>query len=76
MNFEVVVKIHTETESRDGKEAKPRIVKEKYLVRAYSVTEAEAIVHEYFKDSTFTFEVDSAKKSAIIDYIIPKENEG
>lgn len=76
MNFEVVVKIYTEMESRDGKEAKQRTVKEKYLVRAYSVTEAEAIVNEYFKDSTFTFEVDSAKKSTIIDYIIPKENEG
>jgi len=76
MNFEVVVKIYTESSSRDGQEAKQKTVKERYLVKAYSVTEAEATVHEYFKDSTFTFEVDSAKKSAIIDYIIPKEIEG
>lgn len=75
MNFEVVVKIYTETESHNGKESKAKTVKEKYLVRAYSVTEAEAIVNEYFKNSTFTFEVDSAKKSTILEYIIPKEDE-
>lgn len=75
MNFEVVVKIYTETETRNGKEAKQKTVKEKYLVSAYSVTEAEAVVNDYFKDSSFTFEVDSAKKSNIIDYIVLKEDE-
>lgn len=74
MNFEVDVKIYTETESRNGKEAKPKTVKEKYLVQAYSVTEAEAVMNEHFKNCTFTFEVVGAKKSNIIEYVPLKED--
>ena len=40
---------------------------ENYLVRAESVTDAEAIVHEKFKNSTFEFEVKSVSQSRICD---------
>ena len=40
---------------------------EAYLVKAESVTDAEAIVHEKFKDYTFDFEVKSVSQSKIID---------
>lgn len=73
MNFEVDVKIHTETESRNGKDVKQKTVKEKYLVQAFSVTEAEAMMHEYFKNCTFAFEVVGAKKSNIVEYVPLKE---
>ena len=40
---------------------------ETYLVKALSVTEAEAIVHDKFKQSTFEFEVKSVSASRISD---------
>lgn len=40
---------------------------ETYLVKAESVTDAEAIVHEKFKSSTFEFEVKSVSQSRICD---------
>lgn len=40
---------------------------ETYLVKAESVTDAEAIVNDKFKDYTFEFEVKSVSQSRIID---------
>lgn len=40
---------------------------ENYLVKAESVTDAEAIVNEKFKSYPFTFEVKSVSQSRIID---------
>ena len=40
---------------------------ETYLVKAESVTDAETIVHEKFKDYKFDFEVKSVSQSRIID---------
>jgi hypothetical protein len=40
---------------------------ETYLIKAESVTHAETIVHEKFKDYTFDFEVKSVTQSRIID---------
>jgi hypothetical protein len=40
---------------------------ETYLVKAESVTDAEAIVHEKFKNSTFEFEVKAVSQSRICD---------
>jgi len=40
---------------------------ETYLVKALSVTEAEAIVNDKFKNSTFEFEVKSVSASRICD---------
>jgi hypothetical protein len=40
---------------------------ETYLVKAESVTDAEAIVHEQFKDYPQEFEVKSVSASRIVD---------
>lgn len=40
---------------------------ETYLVKAESVTDAEAIVNGKFKDYTFEFEVKSVSQSRIVD---------
>lgn len=40
---------------------------ETYLVKAESVTDAEAIVNDKFKDYNFEFEVKSVSQSRIID---------
>ena len=40
---------------------------ETYLVKAESVTDAEAIVNEKFKDYTQEFEVKSVSQSRIVD---------
>ncbi len=42
---------------------------ETYLVKAESVTDAEAIVHEAFKDFKMEFEVKSVSQSRVIDVL-------
>lgn len=43
---------------------------ETYLVRAESVTDAEAIVHEKFKDYKHPFEVKAVSASRIVDVFV------
>lgn len=66
VNYIVNVKIFMDG---DEENQKARTIKENYLVPAMSITDAEAIVVEYFKDNTFTFNVEAVKKSNIVDYI-------
>lgn len=51
----------------DGEKTKK--VKEQYLVDAVSVTDAEAKVHEHFKNTTLDFEVSSVTRTKILEVI-------
>lgn len=62
MYYTAKVKLEFETDKGQTKKKT-----ETYLVSAESVTDAEAIVHEKFKDYSFDFEVKSISQSNIID---------
>lgn len=62
MYYIATVKLEFETDKGHVKKKT-----ESYLVKAESVTDAEAIVHEKFKDYTMDFEVKSVSQSRIID---------
>jgi hypothetical protein len=62
MYYTATVKLEFETDKGHVKKKT-----ESYLVKAESVTDAEAIVHEKFKDYTMDFEVKSVSQSRIID---------
>lgn len=51
----------------DDAKGRPKKKTETYLVKAESVTDAEAIVNEKFKDYTQEFEVKSVSQSQIVD---------
>lgn len=52
-----------------AKNGKDRTKRETYLVDAMSVTEAEAKVHEFLKESQLDYTVAAAKQSRIIQVI-------
>ena len=62
MYYTATVKLQFETDKGHIKKKT-----ESYLVKAESVTDAEAIVHEKFKDYPQEFEVKSVSQSRIID---------
>jgi Domain of unknown function (DUF4494) len=62
MYYVATVKLEFETDKGHIKKKT-----EAYLVKAESVTDAEAIVHEKFKDYPQEFEVKSVSQSRIID---------
>ena len=62
MYYTATVKMQFETDKGHIKKKT-----ESYLVKAESVTDAEAIVHEKFKDYPQEFEVKSVSQSRIID---------
>jgi hypothetical protein len=62
MYYTATVKLEFETDKGQVKKKT-----ESYLVKAESVTDAEAIVHEKFKDYTMDFEVKSVSQSRILD---------
>ena len=62
MYYTATVKLEFETDKGHVKKKT-----ESYLVKAESVTDAESIVHEKFKDYTMDFEVKSVSQSRIID---------
>jgi DNA-dependent RNA polymerase auxiliary subunit epsilon len=62
MYYTVKVKMQYETDK-----GAVRSKTETYLVKAESVTDAEAIVHDKFKDYPQDFEVKSVSQSRIID---------
>lgn len=62
MYYTATVKMQFETDKGHVKKKS-----ETYLVNAESVTDAEAIVNDKFKDYKFDFEVKSVSQSRIID---------
>lgn len=62
MYYTATVKMQFETDKGHVKSKT-----ESYLVKAESVTDAETIVHEKFKDYPQEFEVKSVSQSRIID---------
>jgi len=62
MYYTATVKLEFETDKGHIKKKT-----EAYLVKAESVTDAEAIVHEKFKDYPQEFEVKSVSQARIID---------
>jgi hypothetical protein len=62
MYYTATVKMEFETDKGQVKKKT-----ETYLVNAESVTDAEAIVHDKFKDYPQDFEVKSVSQSRIID---------
>lgn len=62
MYYTATVKMQFETDKGHIKKKT-----ESYLVKAESVTDAESIVHEKFKDYPQEFEVKSVSQSRIID---------
>ena len=65
-NFVVGVRIEVEPENDRGK---TKFVKEDYLINAETVTDAETKMHEYFRDSSFKFEVSKVVETRIVEYI-------
>ncbi|MBC8147212.1 MAG: DUF4494 family protein [Bacteroidetes bacterium] len=62
--YEVRVKVEI-----DGVSGKTKNVNEIYLIKAVSVTDAEAIINEHFKDVRLTFEVVGVKLTSIIEVL-------
>jgi hypothetical protein len=62
MNYTATVQLEFETDKGHVKKKS-----EMYLVKAESVTDAEAIVHDKFKDYKMDFEVKAVSQSRIID---------
>jgi hypothetical protein len=65
-----IAKVGLEFETDNGKVKKKT---ETYVVSAESVTDAEAIVHEAFKDYKGFFEVKSVSQTKIVDILSAKK---
>lgn len=71
--YQITVKIHTEGNEENERS---KTVTERYLIEANSTIEAERVIAEHFKNSTFVFSVHEIKKSNIIEVIkMKKEDE-
>lgn len=68
MYFTVSVKV-----SFTDDKGKVKKATERYLVDAMSVTEAEARVTSFMKDTLGEFEISAASQSRILEVISPKE---
>ena len=68
MYFTVSVKV-----SFTDDKGKVKKATERYLVDAMSVTEAEARVTSFMKDTLGEFEISAASQSSILEVISPKE---
>ena len=70
--YQVLVKIHIEGNEENERS---KTVTERYLIEANSILEAEAIITEHFKNSTFVFSIHEIKKSNIIEVIKSNKEE-
>ena len=68
MYYTVSVKV-----SHEDDKGKVKKSTERYLVDAMSVTEAEARVTSFMKDTLGEFEISAASQSRILEVISPKE---
>ena len=67
MYFEATVVFIEEIQMKNG--VKEKKVRRSYLVECDSVSDAEAKVNEWLKDSAFVFETILVKQSKIVDVI-------